>query len=511
MAGKLTKRQLNTEVKRLKAKLIKQGLMPECLPANAHFEIAAQDGAELVEDVSRRARNCKVFMHKKTGKPTGKVTSLHTIGSMHYQEDEGGDWQEIDTQLVPSEESGWDWEISKSHWRLLVKNSGWVAAEKQGVGISWKLTNWGYLNKTTKEYQVKGQADYSKPIVDGSGISWQIFPDATLKLWATPDQLKEDIELPQNKRNAIIANNPYGDDGVLVYIYEVKWDKCPRIEDEEQGEQSPNLDWESTVPVFLKNVAGKLVSVLPSHFARPLTCTHLKGCGHRLTRRFIKKGDKRFLLLGLSVQALKAIPAGTIVFDPTVDEQVGANADDGKRYSGVVGFLAAEVDCMGIGWVNDSCCYIMHCFLRWAGVTIDGTITAATIEVYQDPVNQAAGALMKVYGVDEDNPAAPTSAAEFDADPLTSAAVDWDGSLTKGDWNTSPSLNSIFQELVDSYTISNDAVMLQLKNDGGEVGRYNCITGYGVNSALAAKLSITYTPPPLPRYPAIIFQCPAIV
>ena len=56
MAKTLLKLQVNKQVKQLKAKLVEQGLKPKCLPANAHFEIAAQAGAELVEDVSQRVR-----------------------------------------------------------------------------------------------------------------------------------------------------------------------------------------------------------------------------------------------------------------------------------------------------------------------------------------------------------------------------------------------------------------------------------------------------------------------
>ncbi len=136
----------------------------------------------------------------------------------------------------------------------------------------------------------------------------------------------------------------------------------------------------------------------------------------------------------------------------------------------------------------------MHNWYRWTGVSIEGTIDVSYIQCYPEYAGTATPEL-KVYGVDEDNPAAPTSKAEFDADPLTTAAVDWDGLWTTDTWNQSPSLNGIFQELVDTYTISDDAVMVQLKNDHGEPGvdEYNCCEHYDSSSTVAPKLHIEYT------------------
>jgi hypothetical protein len=185
------------------------------------------------------------------------------------------------------------------------------------------------------------------------------------------------------------------------------------------------------------------------------------------------------------------LPFPILLKNTTIDVQVGAGADDGYRASGAYGFQPASSNGY-CGYSSNSNFYYLHNFQRFTGVTLEATIDVAYLQCYQ--YGSIAGSPeLKVYGVDEDNPAAPTSAAEFDADPLTSAAVDWDGLWTINNWNNSPSLVSIVQELVDSYTISGDAIMFQTKNDKAPYNDYNNARSYNSDPAYAVKLHIEYT------------------
>jgi hypothetical protein len=183
-----------------------------------------------------------------------------------------------------------------------------------------------------------------------------------------------------------------------------------------------------------------------------------------------------------------------ILIDPTVDKQTAASANDGgvDDSSGGTKFSSGDtgwyVGCYAAPYSNEAM------FARWTGVTIEGTIDVSYISLYPDAA--AIGTPQwKIYGVDEDNPAAPTSHAEFDADALTTAGVDWDGGLATGAFRASPSLISIFQELVASYTISNEAVMVQVKNDKALDGEHDQLIrmwDYAGN-AHGPKLHIEYT------------------
>jgi hypothetical protein len=185
------------------------------------------------------------------------------------------------------------------------------------------------------------------------------------------------------------------------------------------------------------------------------------------------------------------LPFPILLKNTTIDVQVGAGADDGYRATGAYGFQPASSNGY-CGYSSNSNFYYLHNFQRFTGVTLEGTIDVAYLQCYQ--YGSIAGSPeLKIYGVDEDNPAAPTSAAEFDADPLTSTAVDWDGLWTINNWNNSPSIVSIVQELVDSYTISGDAIMFQIKNDKAPNNDYNNARSYNSGPAYAVKLHIEYT------------------
>ena len=77
-------------------------------------------------------------------------------------------------------------------------------------------------------------------------------------------------------------------------------------------------------------------------------------------------------------------------------------------------------------------------------------------------------------------------------------------------------MNAVFQELVDTYTIDNDAVMVQVKDDGSVSISVNEVRFYDYTGNLhGPKLHIEYetgaAAAPPPCHPAMIFQIPAIV
>jgi hypothetical protein len=131
----------------------------------------------------------------------------------------------------------------------------------------------------------------------------------------------------------------------------------------------------------------------------------------------------------------------------TIDVQVGASENDG--YVETPSTFNSNNSQMYLGhWATSS----LHGFMRFTGVTVSGTIDVSYLQLYGYGYYNGSPQ-MKIRGVDEDNPAAPTTYAEFDTDPLTSAGVDWDAAFSGTQWYTSPSINSVIQELVDSYTI----------------------------------------------------------
>ena len=127
---------------------------------------------------------------------------------------------------------------------------------------------------------------------------------------------------------------------------------------------------------------------------------------------------------------------------------------------------------------------VFHTFARFTGITIPAgsKIDVAYLQVYgytsTSPAVPWGSPTMKIAANDSDSSSAPTSLSEFNALVLTTAQIDWDTTFSVAQWYTSPSIVSIIQELLASYTISGDALLFTIKNDGGTTEQGNGIGQY---------------------------------
>lgn len=458
------------------------------------------------EVVGRRNRTSKTKRLYEDGQPTRHFSWDGIVGtSVHYPK--AGEWLEVDARIVPSSKPGWDWEMIRSHWRFLARNGGWFAAEKQGVGIGFRLERVAYLNIQTKEWQTIRTAQYGIPTVEEvptdndllpnpiGKLTWtDLFPNVDFEIHTSPDRLGERIAVSQAARDAMPALPYPAADTYLVLVYLVDWGQVPGLVDD-GGDIDYETDFERQARLCLKNHQGEIITALPASRAWP--------AGHPvdadgepievpLRKRFVNVAGQHYLLVGAPVLALNALPEGTIIFDPDVDEQVGFSVDDGGVHGGGI-YVDSNQEIVG-------CLYgVYDIWARWRGVSASGTITASYMEEYADAAGQDTPELT-IYGIDEDDPAAPTTYAEYYDDPLTDASVEWDGVWTINQWAQSPSLNGIFQELVDSHTIDDDAVMVQVRNrHDNPGGSYHANTArmwdYSGN-VHGAKLHIEYSAPP---------------
>lgn len=170
---------------------------------------------------------------------------------------------------------------------------------------------------------------------------------------------------------------------------------------------------------------------------------------------------------------------------------IAANADDGY-VSGASTFQAAGPTA-AVGNVGG----IYHCWLRFANVAVaqGSTCASAYITFYSGAAG--AGAInTALYGVDEDNHAAPTTRAEWDTDHgiHTTAKVDWDFSdgTAAGDTMTSPSLVSIFDEIfARAGWVSGNAIGIHWDDDSSAASRYRQPATYDSTSYAEPILTLT--------------------
>lgn len=179
---------------------------------------------------------------------------------------------------------------------------------------------------------------------------------------------------------------------------------------------------------------------------------------------------------------------------PTINKQVGANADDGHWYES--GFSnSATVAYYGVNAGG----VVTHNFYRWTDVTIpDGaTITSATVSCYDR--GSGVGTIpdgTKLYFHKSANPKAPTNITQAKA-LVNSATTNYVVPVMSngGSWFAHPDVKDIIQELVDTYNYSSGSAMMAfIISASGDAS--NCGAIYMrdyTGNARGAKLDITYT------------------
>lgn len=271
-----------------------------------------------IDQLDRRTRTSKTRRLYVDGQATRKYSWDGQVGaSMHYK-DIGDVWLNIDTSVISSEEIGWDWEMQKSHWRLLIKNGGWIAFERGGVGFGFKLLGWTYLNIATKEYEALRDATYPMPIISGSELLWaQIFSGVDYTLIVGADGMGYSIIIPQSVRDNM-PPSPYSPaDTFFVYVYQIKWEDCPYTADVEKEEWLDDRDapFEPKRGVWLVDALGKVKAWLPLGWA--LSVGELEPI--ELKHRYIKRDTSHYLLSGAKWETLKGLPPGDIILSSNID------------------------------------------------------------------------------------------------------------------------------------------------------------------------------------------------
>jgi hypothetical protein len=179
-----------------------------------------------------------------------------------------------------------------------------------------------------------------------------------------------------------------------------------------------------------------------------------------------------------------------------LDYQVGHEHDDQEARTGTTNWVQYSSR-HNTGNYTDAAYLSCDTLFRFTGVTIPAgaTITEAHLEccVYSSTIGSPE---LRIYGVDADDPARPTSNATFVALALTTASVEWDKGAASWDgdaWIESPDIKTIIQELVDSYTYDGKALAIRVDDDLGSGSNLARFHSYEGDSSKAAKLHIEYT------------------
>jgi len=214
--------------------------------------------------------------------------------------------------------------MAKSHWRLLIKNGGWIGLERGGVGFGFKLIGWTFLNIATKEISTIREATYGTPAVVGNELIWAgIYPGVDYRLTVGPDGMGYGINISQAARDNM-PSSPYpAADTFFVFAYQVKWEDCPYLADAESEDWLDDRDapFEPKRGVWLVDALGKVKGYLPLGWA--LSVGDIEPI--ELKHRYVKRDMDHYLLIGAKWDTLKGLPAGDIVLSSNIDLGFFAN------------------------------------------------------------------------------------------------------------------------------------------------------------------------------------------
>jgi len=188
-----------------------------------------------------------------------------------------------------------------------------------------------------------------------------------------------------------------------------------------------------------------------------------------------------------------------LIIDPAVDVQVGATENDGSMYTGTNGFDATDLN--QAGYYNAGGYGYFGCFLRFSSVAVPAsTIDTAYLTLSAHDTLSSTELKTSITAEDADNPAAITTAADWNSRARTTAKVYWDdiATWTVNNQYNSPEIKAIIQEVVDRAGWASGQAMIIFWSDfedqrsSSAANRWR--NSYEAPSAsYAAKLHIEYT------------------
>ncbi len=468
----------------------------------------------------------------------GRISITTSLAQIHYESTPDSGVYDAEVDFTPRRVNNArldGWTVTQNGWHYALgqpsdkSTDGWVGfGGRQGDHwVKFRLARVGYLHWPTRTWDdLGGSPTYDRAnLVSitssseyGHGNLVNVQTTATwANIWITPDGgslniswranadgLKEDIIINQAAREWLAVNRPPSTPATETWFgfaLEVDWSDIPRIM--RAGlELSPNDDFaDDGQGIELRDALDRFLAFLPIGDVRVLGDGSLENPDdvEPLRKRFWLDGDgNNYVLVGVRLPELAGMQAGDLVFDPTVDVQVGAGGDDGlaRRPSDAFDPTGSVVL---VGARSDG----TDKYQIWArfidvdipnGATID---SAKLIVESESSARDGANVLTNIYMENHDDAAAPVDGADYNAKAKTTAFVVWDGEDFVVDTPTdSPDISTVVKEVIDRPGWSSgNALQILWDEDGSTTDFYYRLHSYEGDSSKAIKLHIEYSTP----------------
>ena len=461
---------------------------------------------EWIEIVSARTPTSKVYRDISN---YNRYSQDIAVGEVHYES--GGDLKDIDLTPEKITTPTFDgWEITHNSWHYSLGETqgqdGWVGFGGQ-EGKTWfkfRLQNIGLLQNSRFDPLLTSAYDRSlltlkndevQTLFDWQNVFTTPMGGAISSRWSVlANRLKEEIVFDEPARDWL-KDLPSSVDSSLGFLFELDLNDFPESVKNKLIKSTPDIIGDAVASgTLLQNEADELVAFLPldlAYVVDPITGDKLAEV--TLSKKFFAIGGKYYLCLSAPLDSLQNLPAGQLIFDPTVDETVPAEADDGDQ-SALSGGTEniynwyPDLATTDENWMN----------FRWTTVAIDqgATIDAAYITIHIGSSSRDnADATITFNDVDNASQIANGTSDGIPNAAKTTATVTWTETNAGGgtgnvDDNT-PSLITPLQEVIDraSWATGNAIQAFFQARSTSSLEVYH----YGASAALAARLHVEWT------------------
>lgn len=394
------------------------------------------------------------------------------VGSVNYYD--GDSWEPIDNTLTAAS-SPWDWQMTKDAYttrflsdfdygQILQFESQGQSVAFQPMALEWtndlsqtqqiSMPQNVMASVTNPEYDVfpefdmtnnRGTITWEDAYGSGRNFEWRNTPGRLAKL------LNLEGAPPAPEQYIIAGGNPVlrlnfifdPSSGLDIYVDGSLWD-------EESKKQTVNY-------IEFRSGSTVLWGFAPAKYWD-------SGDGYGVAVTELRKVGGSLYVSVLTPYSWLQSATYPVFIDPTVDVDVAAGGDDGY-----VDVSTSSIDTsstslrVGLGLTQT-----YHAFYRFDGITI--AQSSYVMNAYLTVVGSYFSGsyynyFTKIYADDQNDPAAPTTYADYMGRTTTTASVDWDGFFGLSS-HTSPNLSTVVQELVNSYDYSNEAIQILHYEDG---------------------------------------------
>ena len=246
--------------------------------------------------------------------------------------------------------TGWskinpDWEsvkdtlfkIEKGIYKIYADTLGRVAFNYGSHWLYSRLLKLIYYDEASTNWFTIQDAQFSKPSISKNNLSVKnIFPNVDYEISYQPDNLESFLHINQEARISLPSPVNFGilsSNSWVCLVYALDLGQL-NLKFFEAGKE---FDWKSAINTIdiigLGNDGHNPIFVLPSQAALPELPGDTLNLTIPLRKRFVKVGDDCFMLLGIRYEDFIQLPAGEIIFDPSIEIIDTSDVFDAYLYS----------------------------------------------------------------------------------------------------------------------------------------------------------------------------------